>query len=273
MFTHTVLSREVLEQDGCNLKLSAGALEPPRPANLCSAALHSARPWCVFFTLSLSPDFLGLLSHDCTPAPSDRGCQSAVRHSGGSSWINSLCTERGSLGQTHMHSISVPLVYIHRGGKLQENMAMKNRQGDIYYLIWTSLRHNLRQTVCSEWHQKLMKDPGWGYSSFWLPSSPADGPIHLCDALQELNSISSFSCSLFSPHSIPFPSLSLPPVHDTGSVPSKMLTLIPWRWSWGWFCRAPALAVSSAELWLAAESKQVAYLWEFANALGQRQTK
>lgn len=61
MFTHTVLYREVLEQDGCNLNLSGGALKPLRPANLCPAALHSARPWCVFFHSLALPWFPGLI--------------------------------------------------------------------------------------------------------------------------------------------------------------------------------------------------------------------
>lgn len=81
-----------------------------------------------------------------------------------------------------------------------------------------------------------------------------------------VKNISSFSCSLFFS---PFHSLSLPPVHDTGSVPSKMLTLIPRRQSWSWLCRASALAISSGELRLAAGSQQVAYRREFADALGQ----
>lgn len=205
MFTHTVISREVLEQDGCNLKLSAGALKPPRPANLCSAALLSARPWCVFFTLLLSPDFLGLLSHDCAPAPSDRGCQLAVRHSGGSSWINSLCTENGSLRQTHMHSISVAFVHIQKRKAIKKNMAKKIDKE----IFTTSYGHHGNITwgelyVC-EWHQKQMKNPGRGYSSFWPLLSSADGPIHLCDALQELKILALFPVLFSPPHSFPFP--------------------------------------------------------------------
>lgn len=101
----------------------------PEPSNprglLTSAPLLSTLPGpdvCVF-TLSLSPDFLGLLSHDCTPAPSDRGCQLAVRHSGGSSWINSLCTKNGSL--THTRSASWTLLYIYIKEESYKKMATK----------------------------------------------------------------------------------------------------------------------------------------------------
>lgn len=114
---------------------------------------------------------------------------------------------------------------------------------------------------------EMTSEAGWGYS-IWPLFSSADGPIHLCDALHELKILALFPVLFFL--LIPFPSLSLPPVHDTGSVPSKMLTLIPWRQSW-WsqFCRATVLAISSAKLWLAVKSQQVAYLREFAEALGQ----
>lgn len=127
---------------------------------LTSAPLLSSPlgPDVCFFTPLLSPDFLGLLSHDCTLAPSDRRCQLAVRHSGGSSWVNSLCTENGSLRQTHIHSISLSFVYAHRR-KAIKKYGYENRQGDIYYLLWTSCKHNLWQTVYCERHQELMKDP------------------------------------------------------------------------------------------------------------------
>ena len=45
---------------------------------------------------------------------------------------------------------------------------------------------------------------------------------HLCDMLHELKILAHFPVLYFPPHSIP--SLAFPLVHDTGTVPSKMLT-------------------------------------------------
>lgn len=260
MFTHTVISREVLEQDGCNLKLSAGALKPPRPANLCSAALLSARPWCVFFTLLLSPDFLGLLSHDCAPAPSDRGCQLAVRHSGGSSWINSLCTENGSLRQTHMHSISVAFVHIQKRKAIKKKYGKKNRQGDIYYLLRTSWKHNLRRTVCL-WMTSEADERSWQRILLFLAVIILSRRAHTSLwRTAGVKNISSFSCSLFPPSF-----LSLP-FHSLQFTTREVCQAKCWPWFPGvsresWLCRP------WAELRSTVKSQQVAYLREFADAL------
>lgn len=203
----------------------------------------------VFLSLSLSPpDFLGLLSHDCAPGPvtEDVSWLSGVQEAPAESTVSA---QRTAHSNTCMLSISV---YMHRREKLYK-LCLEKQTGRYLLHLMDITKHNLRKTVC-EWHQKLMKDLGWGYSSCWLPLSSADRSIHLCDALQELKIWPLFPVLFFPPHSLPF---SLSPVHDTGSVPAKMLTLIPQSHSLSWFCRTSAPGISNTDLWLAVKSRQV----------------
>ena len=202
---------------------------PSNPWGQLTSALLLSTPFGldVCFSLSCSPliswAYWVMIAHQ-HPVTEDVSRLSGIQEAPAESTV---CAQKAARSGRRTCTASQSLLFIYiEEESCKKNMAMKNRQGDIYYLIWTSRRHNLRQTVCSEWHQKLMKDPGWGYS-FWLPSSPADGPIHLCDALLELNSISSFSCSLFSPHSIPFHSL---PFHSLQFMTLEASQAKCWPW-------------------------------------------
>lgn len=139
MFTHTVLSREVLEQDGCNLKLSGGALKPPRPANLCSAALRSARPWCVFFfSLSCSPliswAYWVMIAHQ-RPVTEDVSWLSGIQEAPAESTVYAQKTAHSD---THTSTASQSLWYVYIEEKSYKKYGYKNRQRGICYFLWTS---------------------------------------------------------------------------------------------------------------------------------------
>lgn len=195
-------------------------------------------------------DFLGLWSHDCAPAPGDRGCQLAVRHSGGSSWINSRCTENVSFRQTHAQHHCV--FYIHRGEKPYKNMAIKIDK-DIFT---TSYGHHGNITWGKVYVVKDFRtdERSWLRILLFLAAQQTE-PIHLSDALQELKILALFLFS-FSPHSIPFPFTSSSSWH--------------WKWAknnvdpdslaWSRFCRAWVAAIRSGKFWLTVVSHQVAFL-------------
>lgn len=110
MFTHSVLSREVLEHDVWKLKLSSGAHKPPRPANLCSTALHSALSQCVFLSLYGSPliswVYWVMIAHR-HPVTEDVTWLSGVQEAPAESTVFAV-------KHTHMRSISALFVSIHR---------------------------------------------------------------------------------------------------------------------------------------------------------------
>lgn len=175
---------------------------------LTSAPLLSAWPWCVcvcVFTLSLSPDFPGLIESwlriGAQWQRTSVGCQD-IREAPAESTVDAQKTAHSD---RHTCTASQSFLYIYKEEKSYIKNGYKNRQGDIYYLLWLLWKHNLRQTVCCEWLQKVIKDPGWGYSSFWPILSSADGAHTSQWRTAGVKNLSSFSCfALFFPL-IPFP--------------------------------------------------------------------
>ena len=176
MFTHTVLSREVLEQDGCNSKLRALEFSNPRGQLTSAPPLYSLLGPCVFSpALSLSPliswAYWVMIAHR-SPVTEDVSWLSGIQEAPAVSTVSAQGTalwntRTDTRTDTHVQQLVLFCVHWHKHERKKcfKTHCYKNRWENICELLWTSWKH---KKLCCEWNPNLIKDHGWGYSSLWL---------------------------------------------------------------------------------------------------------